>query len=170
MTSRHLTLQQRNNFKRIMFQLERTRSDKGILRIIAQAQKLMDEVHVGWDAIQLYLPKDYQFKNQRQKWKPVILDANAVARVATAVHPTANGAYPLGRDGRALLKTAVSKHPDWPVVRETLGVDMSHTNIVDLIAIAQLLKLDDRFIAMFTNVQDPAPEPATEPDLINPTE
>lgn len=170
MTSRYLTLQQRNNFKRIMAQLERTRSDKGILRIIAQAQKLMDEVHVGWDAIQLYLPKGYQFKNQRTKWKPVTLDAAAVARVVTAVHPSMNGTYPLGRDGRALLKTAISKHPDWPVVRETLAVDMSHTNIADLIAIAQLLKLDDRFVAMFTDVQDPAPEPAAEPDLINPTE
>jgi hypothetical protein len=168
MASRYLTITQRNNFKRIMAQLERTRTDKGILRIIAQAQKLMDEVHVGWDAIQLYLPQGYVFKNTKNKWKPIVLDANAIAKVATAVHPASNGAYPLGRDGRALLKIAVAKHPDWPVVRETLGVDMSHTNIADLVAIAQLLKLDERFIAMFTTVEDPTPEPAAEPD--HPTE
>lgn len=154
MASKHLTLHQRNSFKRIMAQLERTRTDKGVLKVIAAAQALLDEVHVGWDAIQLYLPSDYVFKNQRK----------ASVKVATVLYQP--GAHSLGRDGRALLKQAIVRHADWPVIKETLGIDMSHTTVEELIAIAQLLKLDDRFIQMFLSH---LPDPNAAPDRSRPS-
>lgn len=151
--NRHMTAKARSNFRRIIAQLDKTNADKKILKIVTQATEFLTEHDCGWDAVGMFLLPNYVFLSQRRK---ALRSTAAIAKVTTAISPSMNGTMPLGRDGRALLKQAITRHPDWDVVRDTLGIDMSHTTVDELIAVAQLLKLDDKFIKMF---QTSAPEP-----------
>jgi hypothetical protein len=141
-----MTAKARSNFRRIIGQLDKTNADKKILKIVNQATEFLTENDCGWDAVGMFLLPDYVFLSQRRKQQRTV---QAAAKVATALMPTKNGAEPLGRDGRAMLKMAITRHADWAVVRDTLGIDMSHTTVDELIAVGQLLKIDERFLKLF---------------------
>ena len=134
----------RLNFNRIMAQLMKTVDEKKVMKIFGQAQKFLVEHDIGWDAVTVRVSKDYVAISERRKRSP-----KPTVKAAVAAAHAVNGAGPLGFDGRGLLKRAIVKHPDWPTVRETLSVDMSHVNKDDLIAIAQLLGINEAFLKLF---------------------
>lgn len=145
------THSQRSNFKRILAQLDKTKAEKKILKIVAQAQTFLDEHDIGWDTISLHVPASYVLLSQRKPKK---------------APPAANGHAPTaaGTLSRDLLKRALVQHKDWPTVRETLDLDISRMLVADLRATAELLGIDAKFVALFTNTPDEeAGPPVTQP-------
>jgi len=155
-TAKLLPATKRSEFRSIITQLDRTMSEKKILRIVAEAHAFLNEYDMGWDAVAISLPHHYVPHSERvarKKTRPV-KDAAAASKAAQAL----NGLAHLGRDGRAMLKLAVSKHPDWPTVRDTLEIDLAHINVNDLIAVAQMLKIDGRFIMLVLEGEKTSPQ------------
>jgi hypothetical protein len=154
-----VTPSQRNSFKRIISQLDKAKTDAKVLKVVTQVNNFMREHDIGWDAVTLLIPGNYIYVSDRKRAK---VDKTAIERASSA----ANGhAGPLGRDARALLKTAVSKHPDWSTVRETLDIDLAHVTVAELVAVAQLLNINEQFIKLFLENQEPVTAPA-QPQLL----
>lgn len=141
---RFISTPQRLNFNRIMAQLMKTVDEKKVMKIFAQAQKFLVEHDIGWDAVTVRVSADYVPISERRKRSP-----RPTAKAAVTAGQAISGNGALGFDGRGLLKRAIAKHPDWPAVRETLAVDMSHVNKDDLIAIAQILGINEAFLKLF---------------------
>jgi len=137
---------QRQEFKRIMARLDKIKAPNKILKVIEQATEFLHENDIAWDAVSIRCPEGYVQLSQRHPYR-TRKDLSTAAKAAASM----NGTVRLGRDGRALLKAAITRHADWPCVKETLGVDISSISVDDLIAIAQLLKIDERFIRMFVH-------------------
>jgi Holliday junction resolvase-like predicted endonuclease len=133
------------NFKRIMAQLDKTLAEKKVLKIVEQARVFLKEHDLGWDTISIRVPSDYVVMSQRRK------------------AAKANGHSPivLGGERRDLLKRAIIKHPDWETVRLTLGLDSSHMRVADLVAVAELLGIDPKFVKLFEGL--PEDPPVTPP-------
>lgn len=136
-----LTHTQRSNFKRIISQLDKTKAEKKILKIVAQAQAFLDERDIGWDTVSFHVSTSYIPLSQRKpKRSP----------------PTANGHAPTaaGTLSRDLLRRALVQHKDWPTVRETLDLDIANMRVADMRATAELLGVDAKFVALFANTPD----------------
>jgi len=150
-TPRQISHTQRGNFKKIMSQLDKTKSEKRIVAIVTQATEFLTKQDVGWDTVSLHIPSSYVLLSERRK------------------RPAANGHAPgvgvLGRDRRDLLKRAIVQHPDWEVVRTTLSLDLSNMVKADLLATAQLLNIEPKFLALFNEPEVASPEtpPVTPP-------
>lgn len=155
-----VTTAQRSNFRRIISRLDKVHTDAKILKVISLATDFLAAQDIGWDAVSLRTSTEYVPVSKRR----------ALAKVANAVSPAMNGTMPLGADGRVLLKQAIVRHADWPVIKETLDVDIHHAPVADLIAIAQLLKLDERFVAMFAPPVTQAELPFNSKETGNPSE
>lgn len=157
--NRHMTAKQRNNFRRIIAQLDKTKVESKIVKIVNQATQFLNEADVGWDTVGIFLLPHYVFLSQRRRAQRT---ADAAVKIATAIDPGMNGTMPLGKDGRALLKTALSRHPDWAMTRDYLGLDLASITKDEMIAVAQLLKMDERFLKLFADGSGTlvsAPEP-----------
>ena len=146
-----VTFKQRNEFKAIIHQLDKTSAPTKVVKIIEQAHRWLTDHDVAWDAVSLFVPVDYQYLSDRKKKHTPTLSPKAAVQAAGAL---TNGSS-MGYDGRALLKRAISNHADWPAVRETLGINIAMASTVDLIAVGQLLNLKEEFLKLFINVPSP---------------
>jgi hypothetical protein len=137
----------RLSFNRIMAQLMKVgTSEKRIVSIFQQANKFLVEHDISWDAVTVRISNEYVPISRRAK-RPVHPTLSAAVQAAAAV----SGQGKLGYDGRNILKKAIVKHPDWPTVRDVLEVDMQSSVMADLLAIAQLLKIDEQFLKLFAD-------------------
>lgn len=136
--SRLISHTNRRKFNRIMAQLDKTKSDPKILKIIAQAATFLREHDVDWSCVGVRILESFVPLSQRTK---------AAKTPAAAAPPLAM----LGADRRVLLKKAIARHPNWDTVRDNLGVTtLSELKVEDLVAIAQLLGIDDSFLKLFS--------------------
>jgi hypothetical protein len=148
-TAKAVTAHQRGNFKKIMGQLDRTKAESKIVKIIGQAQAFLDEHDIAWDAISLHMGTNYIPVSERVRRSRAAKLANGHAPVTS-----------LGRERRELLKRAIVQHKDWETVRDTLSIDMSHARVADLLAVAELLEIDPKFVKLFEGLPE---EPVTPP-------
>lgn len=141
-----------------MARLQTATSDTKVMNIINEARAILREHDIGWDAVTLRCPGDYVPLSQRHKVRRThVPSTSPVVAAATAALNGASSSKGVDRSG--LLKFVIEHHPEWPNVRDILGINpfepVSHN---DLIAIAQILKIDDSFM-QFAAVDSP-PEPA----------
>jgi hypothetical protein len=152
-----VTVKERKDFRRLISQLDRTKQEKKILKIVDQATNFLHEKDIGWDAVAISFQHDYVQRSKRRS-PSAKRDAKASIQALQAL----NGAGRPGRDGRYLLKKAVTSHPGWELIRTTMGIDIAHITVPDLIAVADLLKIDASFINLFVEASEPTP---VEPEL-----